>query len=79
MEVLNGEEVDPIEDESDEARRSMKLMLKVGIIPDAAQIHAARKKRELARQGDYIPINNNNNNNNFENSKSRLIRLVAKL
>jgi hypothetical protein len=78
MEVLNGEEVDPIEDESDEARRSMKLMLKVGIIPDAAQIHAARKKRELARQGDYIPINNNNNNN-FENSKSRLIRLVAKL
>ena len=27
-----------------------------GIIPDATLIHQARKKREMARQGDYIPI-----------------------
>ncbi len=69
---MNGEEADPIENEEDDTKRSMKLLLKVGIIPDAAQIHAARKKREMARQGDYIPINNNGNQT--ENSKSRLIR-----
>ena len=72
MEVLNGEDGDAIDEEQDDAQRSMKLLLKVGMIPDAAQIHAARKKREMARQGDYIPINNNGNQT--ENSKSRLIR-----
>lgn len=70
MEVINGEEPDPIENETDEQRRSMKLLLKAGIFPDANIIHAARKKRELARQGDYIPINSQN----IDKSKSRLVR-----
>lgn len=49
----------------------MKLMLKVGIIPDAAMIHEFRKKRELARQGDYIPIDATRSS---DKSKSRLVR-----
>ena len=56
FEILTGEDLDPVEQETDEAKRSMKLMLKSGIIPDANLIHEARKKREMARQGDYIPI-----------------------
>ncbi len=27
-----------------------------GIIPNSEVIHAARKKREMARQGDYVPF-----------------------
>lgn len=53
---MTGEDLDPVEGETDEAKRSMKLMLKSGIIPDANLIHEARKKRQMARQGDYIPI-----------------------
>ena len=57
MEVLTGEDnMMPIENETDEARRSMNLMLRSGIIPDANLIHAARKKREMARTGDFIAI-----------------------
>ncbi|KAJ4452345.1 hypothetical protein ANN_03878 [Periplaneta americana] len=39
----------------------MKLLLESGRIPDAAMIHAARKRRQMAREmgGDYIPIDNN--------------------
>lgn len=71
MEVLNGDDIDTIEDEQDEAKRSMKLMLKSGIIPDATMIHQARKKREMARQGDYIPINSTNS---VSKNKSRVVR-----
>ncbi|RMZ96909.1 PAX3- and PAX7-binding [Brachionus plicatilis] len=56
FEILTGEDLDPVERETDEAKRSMKLMLKSGIIPDANLIHEARKKRQMARQGDFIPI-----------------------
>ncbi|XP_017042677.1 PAX3- and PAX7-binding protein 1 isoform X2 [Drosophila ficusphila] len=35
----------------------LKQMLESGSIPDAAMIHAARKRRQRAReQGDYIPV-----------------------
>ncbi|CAF0932359.1 unnamed protein product [Brachionus calyciflorus] len=61
FEILNGEDLDPLERETDEAKRSMKLMLKSGIIPNANIIHEARKKREMARQGDYIPIGRQTN------------------
>jgi GC-rich sequence DNA-binding factor len=71
MEVLNGEDVDTIENETDETKRNMKLMLKSGIIPDASMIHAARKKREMARQGDYIPIGHDQNS---DRRQSKLIR-----
>ena len=70
MEVLNGDDEETLENETDETKRSMKLMLKSGIIPDASLIHAARKKREMARQeGDFIPINSA-----ASKSKSRMIR-----
>ena len=57
MKVLTGEDnMTPIENETDEARRSMNLMLRSGIIPDANLIHAARKKREMARTCDFIAL-----------------------
>jgi GC-rich sequence DNA-binding factor len=72
MEVLTGEDMIPVDDEKDETKRSMKLMLKSGIIPDANLIHAARKKREMARHGDYIPIGPDRSLQT--KSKSRIIR-----
>lgn len=75
MEILNGDDVDTVENETDEEKRSMKLMLKSGIIPDASAIHAARKKREMARQEvDYIPLSRAENTIKYKNEKSRLIR-----
>lgn len=75
MEILNGDDVDTVENETDEEKRSMKLMLKSGIIPDASAIHAARKKREMARQeADYIPLSRAENTIKYKNEKSRLIR-----
>ncbi|XP_017141081.1 PAX3- and PAX7-binding protein 1 isoform X2 [Drosophila miranda] len=41
---------------------ALKQMLESGSIPDAAMIHAARKRRQRAREqgaGDYIPIEEN--------------------
>ena len=33
------------------------VYISVGVIPDAATIHAIRKKRQMAReQGDFIPL-----------------------
>lgn len=72
MEVLTGEDMIPVDDEKDETKRSMKLMLKSGMIPDANLIHAARKKREMARHGDYIPIGPDRSIQT--KSKSRIIR-----
>lgn len=74
MEILNGDDVDHVEKETDETKRSMKLMLKSGIIPDASIIHAARKKREMARQGDFIPLKNSENNVRHKTDKTRFIR-----
>ncbi|XP_015117419.1 PAX3- and PAX7-binding protein 1 isoform X2 [Diachasma alloeum] len=51
---------------------TMKLLLQSGCIPDAAMIHAARKKRQKARElgTDYIPIEETTE----DKGKSRLIR-----
>lgn len=36
---------------------SVKIVLESGKIPDAAMIHAARKRRQRARElGDYVPV-----------------------
>ena len=51
---------------------SMAYVTPGGAIPDAATIHAIRKKRQLARENqDYIPLNEDEQ---FENEKSRLVR-----
>lgn len=74
---MNGDEDDliPVENETDEEKRSMKLMIKSGIIPDASMIHAARKKREMARQeGDYIQLSRTEDTVKYKNEKSRFIR-----
>ncbi|EEB13700.1 predicted protein [Pediculus humanus corporis] len=50
-----------------------RIMIESGKIPDAATIHAARKKRQRARElgADYIPVDVNQKYNS--KSKSRLI------
>lgn len=75
--ILNGDELDPIENESDETKRSMKLMLRNGIIPDASVIFAARKKREMARQEDFIPVGKSATTKFKSGNKSRIVRLVV--
>lgn len=54
----------------------MKQLLKSGGIPDAAMIHAARKRRQEAREmgGDYIPVSYDADNKFEGGSKSRLVR-----
>lgn len=43
-----------------------------GAIPDAAMIHAARKRRQMAREmGDFIPVDNTDQ---YKSNNSRLIR-----
>ncbi len=48
-----------------------------GVIPDSTMIHAARKRRQMAREmgtpGDYISLNATAENGN-SNRKSRLVR-----
>ncbi len=74
MEGLTGEDMNSVENERDETKRSMKLILNSGLIPDANLIHAARKKREMARnEGDYIQIGPSVNLNKNK-TKSRLVR-----
>lgn len=50
---------------------TVKIVLESGQIPDAAMIHAARKRRQRARElgGDYIPIEEKE-----EKDKGRLVR-----
>lgn len=52
---------------------TMKILLESGCIPDAAMIHAARKRRQKARElgHDYIPVEDQQHE---DKSKSRLIR-----
>lgn len=51
-----------------------------GVIPDSTMIHAARKRRQMAREmgtpGDYISLNANSENGSDakSNRKSRLVR-----
>ncbi|CAF0931126.1 unnamed protein product [Rotaria sordida] len=61
----------------DDTQRSVKVMLRSGVIPDSTMIHAARKRRQMAREmggvpGDYISVNTAAENGN--DRKSRLIR-----
>ncbi|KAJ6635023.1 PAX3- and PAX7-binding protein 1 [Pseudolycoriella hygida] len=50
---------------------NFKTVLESGAIPDAAMIHAARKRRQKAReQGDFIPIEEKSQ----ESKKGRLVR-----
>ncbi|XP_011870465.1 PREDICTED: PAX3- and PAX7-binding protein 1 [Vollenhovia emeryi] len=51
---------------------TVKILLESGCIPDAAMIHAARKRRQKARElgTDYIPIEEQSD----DKGKSRLIR-----
>ncbi|KAG7187897.1 hypothetical protein KM043_013866 [Ampulex compressa] len=51
---------------------TMKILLESGCIPDAAMIHAARKRRQKARElgMDYIPIEEQSD----DKGKSRLVR-----
>uniref|UniRef100_A0A1B6C9W1 GCF C-terminal domain-containing protein n=1 Tax=Clastoptera arizonana TaxID=38151 RepID=A0A1B6C9W1_9HEMI len=90
--VLNGREAEMAEidgvssEEEDDSGHKfshpdlVKQMLKKGQIPDAAMIHAARKRRQQAREmgGDYIPIEDSSTkyetSKPSSNSKSRLIR-----
>ncbi|EFN87798.1 GC-rich sequence DNA-binding factor-like protein [Harpegnathos saltator] len=57
---------------STDKAETMKIFLESGCIPDAAMIHAARKRRQKARElgTDYIPIEEQSD----EKGKSRLIR-----
>lgn len=50
---------------------SVKIILESGQIPDAAMIHAVRKRRQRARElgGDYIPVEEIQ-----EKDKGRLVR-----
>ncbi|CAF0845968.1 unnamed protein product [Didymodactylos carnosus] len=69
MKILNGQDAEEYDDETndtgvmDETQRSVRLMLRSGNIPDPAMIHAARKRRQMAREmgngvvgNDYITI-----------------------
>ncbi|CAF0758235.1 unnamed protein product [Rotaria sp. Silwood1] len=75
QEILEGNDN---EDDStlDDTERSVKVMLRSGVIPDSTMIHAARKRRQMAREmgvpGDYISLNTAAENGN--DRKSRLVR-----
>nr|XP_006815310.1 PREDICTED: PAX3- and PAX7-binding protein 1-like [Saccoglossus kowalevskii] len=79
--VLNGNKVSsPVimpgeEDEVQEGEDDLKSPfsnLRPGAIPDAAMIHAARKRRQQAREmGDFIPVDDTQK---FESNPSRLVR-----
>ncbi|CAF0803393.1 unnamed protein product [Adineta ricciae] len=74
--IIEGNEDDEDVNEVDETQRSVKLMLRSGVIPDSTMIHAARKRRQMAREmgtpGDYMSLNTAENGSS--NQKSRLIR-----
>jgi hypothetical protein len=72
METLNGDDSNDAENEIDEARKSMKLMLKSGHIPDANVIHELKKKRQqAARQSDFISIDDSCK---YDKNESRVVR-----
>ncbi|CAF1071444.1 unnamed protein product [Adineta steineri] len=78
--IFEGDDNDEDINELDDTQRSVKLMLRSGVIPDSTMIHAARKRRQMAREmgvpDDYISLNNTgeNGNNTTSNRKSRLVR-----
>ncbi|CAF1119634.1 unnamed protein product [Rotaria sp. Silwood1] len=75
QEILEGND-DEDDRTLDDTERSVKVMLRSGVIPDSTMIHAARKRRQMAREmgvpGDYISLNTAAENGN--DRKSRLVR-----
>lgn len=71
--VYNGEDAEEMEsDEVAAENESFKKILESGAIPDAAMIHAARKRRQMAREmGDFIPVDDTEQ---YKGTNSRLVR-----
>lgn len=71
---------DSEEEDSKEPLFSLSHRLSAGVIPDAAMVHAARKKREVMRKlggqpQDYMPIDSSSSSrDDVAKGKSRLIR-----
>ena len=49
---------DAEESDEEDARAELARQIRMGAIPNAITIHAARKQREMAHQlgGDYLPL-----------------------
>ncbi|XP_070568099.1 PAX3- and PAX7-binding protein 1-like [Ptychodera flava] len=79
-EIINGKEMEKILEDNgnldqEEEEKTPFSNLPSGVIPDAAMIHAARKRRQMAREmGDtFIPLPVDDTQR-FESNSSRLIR-----
>ena len=64
---------DAEESDEEDARAELARQIRMGTIPDAITIHAARKQREMARQlgGDYLPLDDTQC---YAANNSRLVR-----
>ena len=64
---------DAEESDEEDARAELARQIRMGAIPDAITIHAARKQREMARQlgGDYLPLDDTQC---YSANNSRLVR-----
>ena len=64
---------DAEESDEEDARAELARQIRMGAIPDAITIHAARKQREMARQlgGDYLPLDDTQC---YSANSSRLVR-----
>ncbi|XP_019647799.1 PREDICTED: PAX3- and PAX7-binding protein 1-like [Branchiostoma belcheri] len=73
----NGQEKKEKEEEAGEEGKKeekFKPSIRAGVIPDAATIHAARKRRQMMREmggEDFIPVDDTQR---FQGEKSRLVR-----
>lgn len=86
--ILNGKAAlcagrDDLSDSEDDSKpihkfsraNNVKVVLESGQIPDAAMIHAARKKRQRARElGEVIPLQTGDEPEKLEKDKGRLVR-----
>ena len=64
---------DAEESDEEDTRAELARQIRMGAIPDAITIHAARKQREMARQlgGDYLPLDDTQC---YSANNSRLVR-----
>ena len=64
---------DAEDSDEEDARAELARQIRMGAIPDAITIHAARKQREMARQlgGDYLPLDDTQC---YSANNSRLVR-----
>ncbi|XP_066289415.1 PAX3- and PAX7-binding protein 1-like isoform X2 [Branchiostoma lanceolatum] len=70
----NGQEKEQKEGEDGEKEEKFKPNIRAGVIPDAATIHAARKRRQMMREmggEDFVPLDDTQK---FQGEKSRLVR-----